>query len=88
MVKIQSTHQERTAYVYVRQSTPMQVIEHRESTERQYHLRERAIGARLAEPAEWKSSMKIKAVRAAVRPIARDSNDWFQKWEWERSDWC
>ena len=42
-VKIQNTHQERTAYVYVRQSTPLQVIEHRESTERQYHLRERAV---------------------------------------------
>ena len=41
--KIQSTHQERMAYVYVRQSTPHQVLEHRESTERQYHLRERAI---------------------------------------------
>lgn len=41
--KVQSTHQERMAYVYVRQSTPLQVIEHRESTERQYHLRERAI---------------------------------------------
>jgi DNA invertase Pin-like site-specific DNA recombinase len=42
--KIQGTHQERMAYVYVRQSTPHQVVEHRESTERQYHLRERAIG--------------------------------------------
>jgi DNA invertase Pin-like site-specific DNA recombinase len=41
--KIQSTHQERIAFVYVRQSTPWQVIENRESTERQYHLRERAI---------------------------------------------
>ena len=41
--KIQSTHCERMAFVYVRQSTPLQVIEHRESTERQYHLRERAI---------------------------------------------
>jgi DNA invertase Pin-like site-specific DNA recombinase len=41
--KIQSTHCERTAFVYVRQSTPLQVIENRESTERQYHLRERAI---------------------------------------------
>ena len=40
--KIQSTHRERLAYVYVRQSTPWQVIEHRESTERQYHLQERA----------------------------------------------
>jgi DNA invertase Pin-like site-specific DNA recombinase len=43
MNKIQSTHHERRAYVYVRQSTPWQVIENRESTERQYHLQERAI---------------------------------------------
>jgi DNA invertase Pin-like site-specific DNA recombinase len=42
-VKIQSLHYERTAYVYVRQSTPWQVLEHRESTEQQYHLRERAV---------------------------------------------
>ncbi len=42
-VKIQSLHYERTAYVYVRQSTPWQVLENRESTERQYHLRERAV---------------------------------------------
>jgi len=41
--KIQSTHCERIAFVYVRQSTPLQVIENRESTERQYHLRERAM---------------------------------------------
>lgn len=41
--KIPSTHCERLAFVYVRQSTPWQVIEHRESTERQYNLRERAI---------------------------------------------
>jgi DNA invertase Pin-like site-specific DNA recombinase len=40
--KIQNTHWERLAYVYVRQSTPWQVLEHRESTERQYHLQERA----------------------------------------------
>jgi len=41
--KIQNTHCERIAFVYVRQSTPLQVIENRESTERQYHLRDRAI---------------------------------------------
>lgn len=41
--KVQSTHQERTAFVYVRQSTPLQVMENRESTERQYRLRDRAI---------------------------------------------
>jgi len=43
MNKIQSTHHERRAYVYVRQSTAWQVVENRESTERQYHLQERAI---------------------------------------------
>jgi len=41
--KIQSTHCERMAFVYVRQSTWLQVMENRESTERQYNLRERAI---------------------------------------------
>jgi DNA invertase Pin-like site-specific DNA recombinase len=40
--KIQSPHYERLAYVYVRQSTPWQVKENRESTKRQYHLHERA----------------------------------------------
>jgi DNA invertase Pin-like site-specific DNA recombinase len=41
--KIHSTHCERLAFVYVRQSTWLQVVENRESTERQYNLRERAI---------------------------------------------
>lgn len=42
-VKVHSTHCERIAFVYVRQSTWLQVLENRESTERQYNLRERAI---------------------------------------------
>jgi DNA invertase Pin-like site-specific DNA recombinase len=41
--KIHSTLCERIAFVYVRQSTWLQVLENRESTERQYNLRERAI---------------------------------------------
>ena len=41
--KIQTSHYERMAYVYVRQSTPLQVTEHVESKERQYQLRQRAI---------------------------------------------
>lgn len=40
--KIQSHHLERTAYVYVRQSTAHQVREHRESQRRQYELAEKA----------------------------------------------
>lgn len=41
--KIQRTHLERRAIVYLRQSTLKQLYEHRESTDRQYALRGRAI---------------------------------------------
>ena len=37
--KIQSHHRQRLAMVYVRQSSPHQVLEHRESTALQYNLR-------------------------------------------------
>jgi hypothetical protein len=42
--KISASHLERQACVYVRQSSMAQVQHHRESTQRQYNLRERAIG--------------------------------------------
>ncbi|MGC8633367.1 MAG: recombinase family protein [Candidatus Limnocylindrales bacterium] len=41
--KISATHLARRAYLYVRQSTLRQVLEHTESTKRQYALRERAV---------------------------------------------
>ena len=41
--KIRRDHQDRLAMVYVRQSTPQQVQEHRESTALQYNLRQRAL---------------------------------------------
>ena len=40
--KIKPSHLHRVALVYVRQSTPSQVEQHRESTLRQYALAERA----------------------------------------------
>ncbi|MBI4331234.1 MAG: recombinase family protein [Chloroflexi bacterium] len=40
--KIQSWHRDRIAVVYVRQSTPQQVLDHQESTRLQYGLRSRA----------------------------------------------
>ena len=40
--KIAEHHHNRSAYVYLRQSTPGQVLHHQESTERQYALREKA----------------------------------------------
>jgi len=41
--KIKSTHLERDAYIYVRQSTATQVQHNRESTQRQYKLVDRAV---------------------------------------------
>jgi len=41
--KITDEHLQRSAIVYVRQSTPQQVLEHRESTARQYALKDRAV---------------------------------------------
>jgi DNA invertase Pin-like site-specific DNA recombinase len=41
--KVQATHLQRNAYLYVRQSTLRQVIENAESTQRQYALRQHAV---------------------------------------------
>ena len=41
--KLHAWHLDRSAIVYVRQSTPQQVLEHRESTARQYALANRAV---------------------------------------------
>ena len=41
--KVRKEHLARRAYLYVRQSTLRQVVENRESTQRQYDLRRRAV---------------------------------------------
>ena len=41
--KVKPEHLKRDAYLYVRQSTPRQVLENSESTKRQYALQQRAI---------------------------------------------
>ena len=41
--KLQNWHLSRAAIVYIRQSTPQQVLDHRESTARQYALADRAV---------------------------------------------
>ena len=48
--KINPTHLERAAYVYVRQSTAAQVQHNRESTDRQYKLAQRALRLGWSEP--------------------------------------
>src|SRR5580704_7521268 len=44
-LKVTAEHLRRDAYLYVRQSTLRQVAENVESTQRQYALRDRAVGA-------------------------------------------
>jgi DNA invertase Pin-like site-specific DNA recombinase len=41
--RLKPWHLDRTAIVYVRQSTPQQVLDHQESTARQYALADRAV---------------------------------------------
>jgi DNA invertase Pin-like site-specific DNA recombinase len=41
--KVTTEHLRRNAYLYIRQSTLRQVVEHTESTQRQYALRQRAV---------------------------------------------
>src|SRR4051812_24795776 len=41
--KVQAGHRRRNAYLDIRQSSPRQVLEHHESTHRQYWLRQHAL---------------------------------------------
>src|SRR5271156_63189 len=43
-LKIRGRHLDQLAIIYVRQSTPQQVAEHRESADLQYQMRRRAVG--------------------------------------------
>ena len=42
-LKVNASHLQRDAYLYVRQSTLRQVLENTESTQRQYQLRDEAV---------------------------------------------
>jgi DNA invertase Pin-like site-specific DNA recombinase len=70
-LKVTADHLKRDAYLYVRQSSPRQVTEHNESTQRQYALRNRAIAA--GWPVE-----RIRVIdcdlgkSASIAPAARD----------------
>jgi len=64
--KLNRTHFDRRAFVYVRQSTAMQVYEHVESKQRQYALVERA--AMLG----WsRGSIEVRSSGSTGRVIAK-----------------
>jgi len=68
--KIAASHLERKACVYVRQSSMVQAQHHRESTQRQYNLRERAItlGLRAGQVEVINEDQGQSALRARPQP--------------------
>ena len=72
--KLRAWHLDRSAFVYVRQSTPQQVIDHQESTDRQYALADRAVA--LGWPADrvthHRRPGQERASRSRAAPDSRD----------------
>ena len=54
--KVTASQLKRSAFLYIRQSTARQVLEHTESTARQYALRKRAVAHPLQTVRVFKSS--------------------------------
>lgn len=73
-MKVTSQHLERDAYLYIRQSTPRQVLENTESTQRQYALRDRAVA--LGWPLEHVHILDCDLGKSGAQSAGRDG---FQK---------
>src|SRR2546422_11395328 len=73
-LKVTPRHLEHDAYLYIRQSTPRQVLENTESTQRQYALRDRAIA--LGWPHERIHVLDCDLGKSGSRSAGRDG---FQK---------
>ena len=73
-LRITPQHLERDAYLYIRQSTPRQVLENTESTQRQYALRDRAVG--LGWPLERIHVVDSDLGKSGSQSVGRDG---FQK---------
>lgn len=68
--KIQADHRERLAYVYIRQSSPQQVLDHRESQDLQYQLagQAQALGWPAAQIVIVDDDLGKSAISATDRP--------------------
>src|SRR6204780_3653768 len=73
-LKVTQKHLEHDAYLYIRQSTPRQVLENTESTQRQYALRDRAVA--LGWPLERIHVIDCDLGKSGSQSVGRDG---FQK---------
>lgn len=87
MAHITTTHHERLAYVYVRQSTLWQVNEHQESTERQCRLQERALELGWP-PTAIEVIVRIRGAQAVAPPHVLVFGASSLRSAWARSGWC
>ena len=83
--KITASHRARDAYVYVRQSTLMQVREHTESLVRQYELRERAVALGWDAHQVRGDRRGPGPVRGRARQAGRGSRSWSPMSGWAGS---
>jgi DNA invertase Pin-like site-specific DNA recombinase len=81
--QIAATQLQRQAYLYVRQSTLRQVLEHTESTKRQYALRERAVA--LGWPLDRIVVIDSDLGRSGADSDRRGFQSWWLPSGWERS---
>src|SRR5580693_7415440 len=70
--KLRPWHLDRMAIVYVRQSTPQQVLDHKESTARQYALADRAVTL------GWPRDRVGLILGLEMSRLARSCKDWHQ----------
>jgi DNA invertase Pin-like site-specific DNA recombinase len=68
--KVRAEHLRRDAFLYVRQSTPRQILKNAESTKRQYALRDRAVA--LGWPIERVNTIDHDQGRSGARAESRD----------------
>ena len=82
--KVTPKHLEHDAYLYIRQSTPRQVLENTESTQRQYALRDSALGW----PLEHIHVIDCDLGKSGSQSAGRDGfRSWSVRWLSARQDW-
>ena len=86
MQKVKPEHLKRDAYLYVRQSTPRQVLENSESTKRQYALRQRAIA--LGWPSDHIVVIDNDLGQSGASAVDREGlkSSW-PRWAWGTPGW-
>jgi hypothetical protein len=83
--KVRGSHLARKAYLYIRQSTLRQVVEHEEGRRRQYQLQERA--RLLGWPEDQIEIIDCDLGLSGRLLTAKVSSGWWLRWDSARRGW-